>query len=80
MMCWSRVLDLDDITGIGVAHIIFSDMLPGFTKETDLELFYKIQLTPYVVLQPDVHFISNPGGEGQYRDAIVGGLRFEFLL
>ena len=70
----------DDITGIGVAHIIFSDLLPGFTKETDIELFYKIQLTPYVVLQPDIHFVSNPGGAGQYRDAVVGGLRFEFLL
>jgi len=43
-----------------------------------IELFYKAQLTPYIMVQPDLQYIVNPGGEN--RDAFVGGLRFEVLL
>ena len=68
----------DDVLGAGVAHVIFSDRLADATYETAIELFYKAQLSPYVMLQPDLQFIANPGGDG--RDAFVFGLRFEVVL
>lgn len=68
----------EDVTGLGVAHAIFSDHLEDTSPETAIELFHKIQLTPYVTLQPDLQFIAHPGGTE--RDAFVAGLRFEATL
>ena len=67
----------EDTTGIGMAHVQFSDLL-NLRNETTIELFHKIQLTPYIILQPDLQYVASPSG--QERDAVVGGLRFELLL
>ena len=48
------------------------------SHETAIELFYKAQLSPWMMLQPDLQFIANPGGDG--RDAFVFGLRMELLF
>jgi len=66
-----------DVLGVGVAHVRFSDRvrrLDGRTHETAVELFYKVWLTPWLILQPDLQFIANPGGNG--KDAVAAGLRF----
>jgi carbohydrate-selective porin OprB len=44
------------------------------TRETAIELFYKVQLTEFISIQPDIQYISNPGG-GTTDDAIVLGIR-----
>ncbi len=68
----------EDVVGLGVAHVIFSDFLPDQTDETAIELFYKAPLSPHTTIQPDFQFIANPSG--QFRDAFVVGLRFEVVL
>ena len=50
----------------------------GQTDETEIELFYRAPLTPYVTIQPDLQYIANPSGQG--RDAFVASLRFELVL
>ena len=68
----------DDVLGLGVAHLIFSDRIADYSGETAIELFYRAQLSPWMMIQPDLQFIANPGGDG--RDALVFGLRFEVAL
>ncbi len=68
----------EDVTGLGVAHLLLSDRLSDVTYETAIELFHKVQVCPWAVLQPDLQFIANPGGNG--RDAFVFGVRMELLL
>jgi porin len=69
----------DDVMGLGVFNIYFSDQA-GFKEhsETAIELFYKAQITGWMALQPDVQYIANPGG--QYKDAVVIGGRVEFVF
>lgn len=68
----------DDVTGVGLARVIFSDRLGVPSDETIIEVFYKIPLTPYITIQPDLQYISNPSGVEQ--DAFLAGLRFEVVL
>ncbi len=76
-----------DTTGLAMANALFSKELrqvseangePMGTHETAVELFHKVQATPFFSLQPDFQMIANPGG--RYRDAFVPGLRFEVIL
>ena len=47
----------------------------GFTDdETTLDVYYRLALTPWAYVQPEMQFIKNPGGAGT-DDAIVAGLR-----
>lgn len=68
----------DDITGLGLAQVTFSNDLPLRRNETAVELFHKMPLTPHITLEPDLQYIANP--DGQYRDAFVFGVRFEAVL
>jgi porin len=43
--------------------------------ETAIETFYKLQLTPYFSLKPDLQYITTPGG--RFPDALVATLRAE---
>ncbi len=43
------------------------------TRETVLEMAYRIQFTKFAYLQPDVQFVSRPGGTGNIEDAWVIG-------
>ena len=72
--------DLDSI-GIGVANIRFGQGTRdrnGLVYEHVTEGFYKARINDYLVIQPDIQFIANPGGNG--RDALVAGIRFELVL
>ena len=44
-------------------------------RETVYELYYAYEITPWCTISPDVQFITNPGGEKDARDALVGGVR-----
>lgn len=46
-------------------------------SETSLELTYRIAITDYLALQPDLQYVVNPGTGPDLQDAIVAGLRFE---
>jgi porin len=48
------------------------------TAETVTELFYSMEVLPWLRLQPDLQYIGNPNGDG--RDALAVGLRFEAAL
>jgi porin len=86
----------DDTAGIAVAYArignnargldqdvrVFSDpSFPVRDQETVLEVSYQIQVTPWMILQPDLQRIFHPGGNVQNadgsvrRDALVLGLR-----
>ncbi|MDB5296736.1 MAG: Carbohydrate-selective porin, OprB family, partial [Phycisphaerales bacterium] len=39
------------------------------------ELFYKVQVTKFFSLKPDLQYIHNPGGVRGRDDALVGTLR-----
>jgi len=47
-------------------------------NETAIELFYKAQITPWMMIQPDIQYIANPSGI--YPDAVVIGMRYEIVL
>ncbi len=44
-------------------------------RETVYELYYRIQVTPWCEITPDIQFITHPGGLKDARDALVGGVR-----
>ena len=70
-----------DTCGVGIADIQFGQATrnrDGLLYETVIEGFYKSQINDYLVIQPDVQFIANPGGKG--TDALVVGVRFELVL
>lgn len=69
----------EDVLGLGVSAAILSDEAgAGFTDtaETAVELFYRIQLTPYLSVKPDLQYIANPGGAGA-DDALAATVRVE---
>lgn len=69
----------NDFTGIGAAIANFSGCLKNIPddgrggSEIALEMFHKVQLTPWLAVQPDMQIIFNP--DGQYKNAFVIGLR-----
>lgn len=65
-----------DVLGTGVA---WTELFGGGSgEESVFELFYKLQLTEWTSLQPDLQYISTPSGVE--RDAIVVGLRLVMAL
>ena len=73
----------DDVLGVGVAQGVFSNDLVKVGSRTDhetvLESYYKIQLTPWFSISPDVQWIFRSGDRAD-RDAFVGGFRFQVSL
>jgi porin len=47
--------------------------LPGQTSETDIELNYQVQLTPYLYLRPNIQYVFKPNGLNTIRNALVLG-------
>ncbi|MBW8038789.1 MAG: carbohydrate porin [Planctomycetes bacterium] len=70
----------EDTVGMGLAQALWSDQIDNFSKETAIELFYKAQLSEFVSVKPDIHYIANPGGGDTIKDALAFGLRFEILF
>ena len=74
----------DDVLGIGVAQGIMSDQYhrvsPDADRETVYEMYYAIKVTPWLIISPDVQFITNAGGHGGDNDAFVAGLRLKMSL
>jgi porin len=66
----------EDRLGVAVYHLQHN--LGGTGRETATELFYKVQWTPWMTLQPVLQYISSPSGV--YRDSFVVGLRFQIVM
>jgi len=47
------------------------------SAETVIELTYKIQITPWFAIQPDLQYVINPGADPALKNAMVGLVRFE---
>ena len=66
--------------GIAVASAFSGDPLrdTGASRaETNIEVTYSVQVTPWLRLQPDIQYIFNPGLDKGLDDAWVIGLRIE---
>src|SRR6185369_5099155 len=46
-------------------------------RETALELTYRVDLTPWLAVQPDLQYVINPGADPTRKDALVVGVRFQ---
>ena len=73
-----------DSFGLMGTYVHFGDAARAagtFVDDYELawELFYRLQVTPWLHLRPDLQFIVHPGGVGN-SDAFVGTLRVELTL
>ncbi len=79
-----------DILAIGTAYGMWSNDLARLTQDnityngsTDhkkvyemmFDFTYKVQINPWLYIQPDMQYILHPGGTGYIRDAFVIGTR-----
>jgi porin len=69
----------DDALGVGANYARLSNDAPGLTAtfELAIELFYRIQVTPFLSIKPDLQYIINPGGIHGQGDALVGTVRLQ---
>ena len=51
---------------------------PVNSHEVAIELTYQVQLTPSLVLQPEIQYIVNPGTDPRLHNSLVVGLRLTF--
>jgi porin len=75
----------NDTVGIGAGTFRVAEPLggsagprPGPGDEWFVEAFYKLRLTAFFSLQPDLQWFHHPGGDG--ADALVAGLRVKVKL
>lgn len=71
----------NDTTGIGLGYLRVAAPVnggPGPADEWFVEAFYKLRLTSFVSLQPDVQWFRHPGGDG--ANALVAGVRLKLKL
>lgn len=71
-----------DTTGV-YATWVNTSRAPGspFTDdELALEVYYKVQVTGFLTLKPDLQYIINPGGDSNNDAAVVGALRLQIAF
>jgi porin len=76
-MKWTGPLEsrADDIAGLGVSYIRFSDVpAAGFDEagETTFETFYKMRLNTWLSVQPDLQYVIHPGGISIQHNSLAG--------
>jgi porin len=67
-----------DRYGIGYYYMNLSDDIPelmGLSHEQGVEVFYNIEVTPWMHITPDLQVIIQPGGSDRNDVALVYGLR-----
>jgi len=72
----------DDAVGAMVTFVDLSDAASADFAGDEMvaELFYRLQVTPFLSLKPDLQTIFNPSGAGSVSDAVVATLRIEVAL
>ncbi len=53
---------------------------PVDDSETTIELTYRIHINPWLAVQPDIHWIKNPGMNPALSDATVLGIRTKEVI
>lgn len=76
-----------DVLGLG---LIYARISRDFAKvqpdrerwghETVIELTYKITLTPWLMVQPDLQYIVHPGGSTAIPNVVALGIRLDMLF
>ena len=68
----------DDVLGFGVAQGRLVREA-GFTadRETAMELYYNIAVTPWLSVSPSLQYVWHPGGDSAVDDAMVLGFRLQ---
>ena len=74
-----------DVLGFGMyqvnsSHRYREEMNDQFVRETGYELYYQIQLTPWLTFTPDLQYIVTPGGLTTNTDAFVMGFRARVIF
>lgn len=74
-----------DVVAFAASQTILSEQLryatrPLADRETVYEMYYAYQVTPWCIVSPHMQFITNPGGDQDDRDAIVGGVRIRVIF
>jgi porin len=68
----------DDRFGLGYFYTNWSDTVLadalGVNSAQGIELFYNIQVTPWLQISPDLQVLIDPGGVSDRDTAIVYGL------
>ena len=62
--------------GVGSGGISRQSELPA-SRETVIEAYYNIAVTPWLHVAPDVQYILHPGGQTSVDDAVVVGVRVQ---
>ncbi len=73
----------NDTCGLGYFYLNFSDGLPkilGINASQGIEMYYNIEITPWLHVSPDLQIIFSPGGNTDEDTAIVAGIRMRMLL
>lgn len=70
-----------DTFGVGYYYADLSDDLPSVLhKEAGVELFYNLEITPWLHITPDIQVIADPGGTTMNECSFVYGLRMQMNL
>ncbi len=69
-----------DVLGLGFGQLHSSDRYTHLVdenagEETVYEMYYAIQVTPWLVISPDFQYVDNPGANDTVSHATVGGVR-----
>lgn len=70
----------EDAIGIGVTTVGLAALEPGDPlgrREVDVDVFYRLALTKWVALKPDVQFIGYPGWDPGRPTTVAGTIRIE---
>ena len=79
----------EDRLGLAIAHAHHSDVFLAQAEaeevhlleaETSVELTYRAQLSPWLILQPDIQYIIHPSGNPGIPNATVAGARIEVSI
>ena len=65
----------EDKLGVAFARNKFSPGQTSYGAESITELSYQVPLTSFLRVQPDIQYISRPGGTDVYQNAWVFGVR-----
>jgi carbohydrate-selective porin OprB len=73
----------DDVLGVGYAQGFFADTAAATYPEDNegvVEAYYNAQVTPWLNISPNLQYVINPGGSNSASDAVVLGLRMQWIF
>jgi porin len=73
----------NDVLGAGFAHGTFSNKASTtYTDDYEIafEIYYSMQISPWLIISPDIQYITNPGGDRDIPNATVVGVRMQMTF